>query len=166
MGLISEEDRAYLVERFEQEFKNEVQVDFFTRSDFATTENEDDDPLLAEETDDLKETCQVTAQLFEELIAISPKIAVNRLDVDSEAGKQAAVDAGIDPQMLPALRFKSAALAGQSFYFGMPVGYEFGTLIETLVDFSSGKATLGSATQKKIAAVDTPLNILVFVTPT
>jgi alkyl hydroperoxide reductase subunit AhpF len=48
----------------------------------------------------------------------------------------------------------------------MPTGFEFGTLIETISDFSRSTTELSATTQQKIKAIDTPLEILIFVTPT
>lgn len=162
MALISTEDQQYLSERFRQELEHEVKIELFIRSGLETGPEND----LPQDEADVAEACQVTQQLFEELTAISPKIVVERFEVNTPEGQAAAVKQGIDPAMLPAFRFHSQGLAGRSAYFGMPVGFEFGSLVETISDFSRGATELGEATKQKIKEINTPLNILLFVTPT
>ncbi len=167
MSLISAEDREYLVERYQKELTNPVTIEFFTRGDLANTTEAEGDDLFADETEsDESAAHTITQQLLQELTTISPKIILNRHEVDTPTGHAAAIAANINPQLTPALRFQSAALAGQSRYYGMPTGFEFGTLIETISDFSRGASELGEATRKKIAAITTPLEMLIFVTPT
>jgi alkyl hydroperoxide reductase subunit AhpF len=48
----------------------------------------------------------------------------------------------------------------------MPTGFEFGTLVETISDFSRSTSELSATTQQKIKAIETHLEILIFVTPT
>ena len=164
MGLISVEDRQYLVERFQQELENPVTIDFFTLSDSGSAKLEE----LPDEQEsaDQKESCQVSQQIFEELSEISSKILVNRHEVNTPAGREAAITANINLDRIPAFRYSSTALSGSASYYGMPAGFEFGTLIETISDFSRGVSELGEATKNKIAAIEIPLEILVFVTPT
>ncbi|MCB0056509.1 MAG: thioredoxin family protein [Caldilineaceae bacterium] len=50
--------------------------------------------------------------------------------------------------------------------FGIPSGYEFGTLIEDIRLVSSGNPELSDATLAELAKLSSPVNIQVFVTPT
>jgi alkyl hydroperoxide reductase subunit AhpF len=50
--------------------------------------------------------------------------------------------------------------------YGMPSGYEFGTLIDTILDVSHGDSGLGEATRAALQALERPVHIQVFSTPT
>jgi len=51
-------------------------------------------------------------------------------------------------------------------FYGIPSGYEFTTLVEDVIDVSQRKANLSAESLDKIAAVQVPIHIQVFVTPT
>jgi glutaredoxin-like protein len=50
--------------------------------------------------------------------------------------------------------------------FGIPAGFEFITLIETIEMISRGDSGLGALTREKLKAVNAPVHLQVFVTPT
>ena len=50
--------------------------------------------------------------------------------------------------------------------YGAPAGYEFGTLIEAILDVSRGESGLSEETRKSLAALEHPVHIQVFSTPT
>jgi alkyl hydroperoxide reductase subunit AhpF len=51
-------------------------------------------------------------------------------------------------------------------FYGVPAGYEFGTLVDAILDVSSGESGLSEPTRTALAAVATPVHIQVFSTPT
>ena len=51
-------------------------------------------------------------------------------------------------------------------FYGQPSGYEFGTLIQAILDVSTGDSALSAATRKALAELTRPLHIQVFSTPT
>jgi glutaredoxin-like protein len=51
-------------------------------------------------------------------------------------------------------------------FFGIPSGYEFSNLLADIIDVSSGKSDLAQELANKVAAVSSPVEIKVFVTPT
>lgn len=51
-------------------------------------------------------------------------------------------------------------------YFGIPSGYEFDALVESIVDVAQGQTNLTPATKTELAKVNKPVHIQVFVTPT
>ncbi len=51
-------------------------------------------------------------------------------------------------------------------FAGIFSGYEFGTMVEDILDLSLGKITLDAASKDKITSIDKPMHIMVFVTPT
>ena len=50
--------------------------------------------------------------------------------------------------------------------YGLPQGYEFGLLIDTILDVSSGASGLADETKAALAALEKPVHIQVFSTPT
>ncbi len=51
-------------------------------------------------------------------------------------------------------------------FYGMPTGYEFGSLVDAILDVSSGDSGLAPETRAALAALQTPLHLQVFSTPT
>ena len=51
-------------------------------------------------------------------------------------------------------------------FYGLPTGYEFGSLVQAIVDVSRGTALLSEETRAGLAALDRDLRLRVFSTPT
>jgi alkyl hydroperoxide reductase subunit AhpF len=51
-------------------------------------------------------------------------------------------------------------------FYGMPSGYAFGTLVDAILDVSSGDSGLSAPTRAALAKVDKPVHVQVFSTPT
>ncbi len=107
------------------------------------------------------EYCRETKQLLEEIVALSPKLALETYDLQQ------------DPQRASQLRIDKApaiaVLNGKDYgirYYGIPSGYEFGSLIEDILDVSKGDSGLKPETKAALAKVTQPLHLQVFVTPT
>ncbi len=50
-------------------------------------------------------------------------------------------------------------------FFGVPGGYEFAALLESLRDVASGDAALSAQVRQKLSGLRAPVHIQVFVTP-
>ncbi len=166
MPLIDEANRKYLTERFQEDLQKPVTLALFTRGKYLlereSPEEESNDYSISEE-----EACRTSLELIGELAEISAdKILLEIHDVDSAEGLAAAQASGVDSQMLPALAYKAEGLLGKSFYYGLPSGYEFGTLVDVVTSTSQGKSSLAKATIDKLTNLPGPLSIMVFVTPT
>jgi alkyl hydroperoxide reductase subunit AhpF len=98
---------------------------------------------------------------MEELTALSPKLKLEIVDFYSNA--QAVKEAGVE--RIPALILSASAAANVRFY-GIPLGYEFAALLETIVTLSRGVSPLSMETRKKLKQVKEAVHIQVFVTPT
>lgn len=141
MGLLKEKDRE------------------FVKKEFSTLKS---DVTLIVFTQELEcEYCKETRELVEELSALSDKIKLEVYDfaVDKEKIKEYEID------KIPAIVVKGARDYGIRFY-GIPAGYEFTTLMEDIIDVSSGESGLLNQTKEKIRTIDKPVHIQVFVTPT
>ncbi len=51
-------------------------------------------------------------------------------------------------------------------FYGLPSGYEFGTLVDAIVDVSSGDSALSEPTRQALATLGRPVHVQVFSTPT
>ena len=51
-------------------------------------------------------------------------------------------------------------------FYGAPAGYEFGSLIEAILDVSSGSSLLSEETKQALAALERDVRVRVFSTPT
>lgn len=160
MGLIGEGDRQHIQERFAKEMQDEVTLRFFSRGSFHQV-NGEETGLLVEE-----EACQVTYQLYQELAEIEPRFKLDFVDLDTPEGKAIATENGLDGAMLPVSIYQSTSMAGQSRFFGMPTGYEFGTLLENIIDLSSNKPGLSKGGLETVGKIEQDARIIVFVTPT
>jgi alkyl hydroperoxide reductase subunit AhpF len=70
---------------------------------------------------------------------------------------------GIDK--IPATVIRDGKDHGIRFY-GIPAGYEFSTILDTILDISKGDSRLKAESREKLAAITEPLQLEVFVTPT
>ena len=167
MALIGDEDRTYLEQRFAQDMQQDVEINFFSHSSYHTEEAATQfDPESEDESLATQEACRITYQIYEELSTLTPHLKVKFHDLDTDQGQQEAQEVGLDGTMLPASMYRSAQLAGQSRFFGIPSGYEFGTLIENIIDLSKGQTHFTEATRQALNGINQEANIIVFVTPT
>ena len=142
MALIQDEDRATLKELFDQSLVNNVKLVMFTQ-EFEC------------------QYCRETRQLVEELAGITDRITaeIYNFALDKEQAKTYGVD------KIPAIAIVGAKDYGVRFY-GIPAGYEFTGLVESIIAVSKGESGLSEATKKALAALNRPVHIQVFVTPT
>jgi glutaredoxin-like protein len=105
--------------------------------------------------------CKETRELVEEVAALSDKMSVEVYDFEKD--KALADSLGID-------KIPGVAVVGAKDYgirmFGIPSGYEFGSLIESIKLVSEGESGLSAETKKMVAKVTKPVKIQVFITPT
>ena len=107
--------------------------------------------------------CKETRELVEEVSALSDKISVEIRDfVKNEAE---AKKLGIDK--IPAIGVfgEEDKDYGIRFY-GIPAGYEFMSLLESIEIVSKGESGLSAAAKEKIKGLNKPVHLQVFVTPT
>jgi glutaredoxin-like protein len=110
------------------------------------------------------EICEDTRQLVEEVAFLSDgKIAAQLYDLTRDA--EVAGRFGV--QTAPAVVLLDADGRDLGIrFFGIPTGYEFATLIHDITMISRGDPELRPETIETLDALDRPVNIQVFVTPT
>ncbi len=105
--------------------------------------------------------CKETRELIEEVASLSDKLSIEVYDLLKDAA--IAESLGID-------KVPAVAVVGTKDYgirmFGIPSGYEFGSLIESIKLVSEGESHLAPETRKQVAKLTKPVKIQVFITPT
>ena len=187
MTVIAEKDRQTVRDLLARELVDEVELLLFTggRSPLAAPGGSQHDMPY--------ETSDETRELLEELVGLSDRLRLTTLDLSVDADLStrfnvtavptviirrrngspdldaAPASSGSDAAQAPlgdAPRDDPAELGTNVRFLGLPGGYEFSTLLADLVDVSKGQTGLSAETRAVVQAVDQPVHIQVFVTPT
>jgi alkyl hydroperoxide reductase subunit AhpF len=150
MALLSQEDAEFIRKHFDDHLTGDVAIDYFTQRESK---------LIVPGIECMY--CRETRELLEEVAALSPKVTVNVHDFVGEEAMASAASI----ERIPAFTIKGAA-KGSVRYFGIPSGYEFSSLIEDIVDVSTGTTDLAAPTLEALAGLKEQIHIQVFVTPT
>lgn len=105
--------------------------------------------------------CRDTRQLLEEISDLTDKIKVDIYDF--VADKDEVEKYGI--KRIPAIVAMDEKDRGIKFY-GIPSGYEFSSLLETIKMVSTGETGLTQETRDFLDSLDKDVHLQVFVTPT
>ena len=115
------------------------------------------------------ETCLQTRQILDELPSLSDRIVVDEVNFILEPER--AAQYGID--RVPAIALASAPdddaerLEDSRIRFlGIPAGYEFVSLVQAILIAGGRAPNLTEASRQHLAAVDRPIALKVFSTPT
>ena len=114
------------------------------------------------------ETCIQARQILDELPALSDRITID--EVNLVLDKDRAVQYGVDraPGVAIVARDENGKDRDSRIRFaGTPAGYEFVSLVQAVLLVGGGReSTLTEESRKKLAAVDQPMTLQVFTTPT
>ncbi len=143
MALIDEKSRKFLAERFSKELKGEVTI------------------LLFKGSADKCAYCNEAEEIAKELTEIDSKIKLTVYDIDKNAKE--AKFLGVDS--VPAMLFVGKKFYN-AYYFGLPSGYEFASLIDDIIDVSAGTTKLNDNIKEGLSKISKKAEIKVFVTPT
>ncbi len=147
VAILSNEDREYLVTLFGEKLVDDVTLHLYTQPVIVTADERD------------CELCEPTRELLEEVSALSDKLT---LEVHALSPKQRATEAGLSE--VPAIVLQGRN-QGVMRFIGIPSGYEFGTLVEDLLQLSTGHSHLKQHSLEVLEALREPIHIKVFVTP-
>jgi alkyl hydroperoxide reductase subunit AhpF len=142
MALINDEVAAQLKKEFER-LKNPVRLAVFSQA------------LADPDSEQVK-------RLVEELAALDSRITAESYNFVIDKEKVEALRI----QRTPAIAILGAEKDYGIRMYGLPSGYEFGTLVDAILDVSAGESGLGEATKKALAEVTRPIHVQVFSTPT
>lgn len=142
MPLIQEKDKEQIRKIFSDKMKNPVTVINFTQ-EFEC------------------DYCRQTRQLTEELASLSDKITTKSYDFMRDHAQ--ADELGVD-------KIPATVIIGERDYhvkyYGIPSGYEFMSLIDDIIDASQHASRLSEPIKQKLKAINKPVHIQVFITPT
>ncbi len=145
MALLQEADRKVLEEKF-ADLKNPVKLIVFTQEMEC-------------------QYCKETRQLAEEVAALSDSISLEVYDF--VANKDIADKYNVDK--IPATIIMAGGDDAKDYgirFYGIPSGYEFSSIIEDIMMVSEGESGLSAETKAWVAALESPVHMQVFVTPT
>ena len=108
------------------------------------------------------ETCLQARQILDELPRLSDKILIE--EVNFVLDKDKAAQYGID--RAPAIALASDEGDSRIRFLGAPAGYEFISLVQAVLLVGGRPSTLSDDHRARLAAVDAPLTMHVFTTPT
>ena len=144
MEFIKNEDKIEIKKLLYSKLTNDVNIIIFTSKDKSKCMY-----------------CKEAVALLKELSVLNSKLKVTEYDV-VENLKEAKF-MGIDK--VPAIILGGKTIYNL-YYFGIPTGYEFASLIEDIIDVSTGQTRLSDATKKALKKFNNPIDIKIFVTPT
>ena len=113
------------------------------------------------------DTCLQTRQILDELPVLSDKIAIEEINLvlDADKAKQYGIDRA--PAIAVVGQDGSGAERDSKIRFlGAPAGYEFISLVQAVLLVGGAGSNLSAGTLKRIAAIDKPVTMQVFTTPT
>lgn len=142
--MIDEKLRSELKNTFSRELNGDVKLWLFTSKD--------------------KERCPYcdhAIELIKELGSTDSRIKVFSYDI-AEHPSEAKV---LGIENVPAILLHGSKAHG-IYYYGMPTGYEFSSLVEDIIDVSKGRTSLAESTKSAIKSINEDVDIKVFVTPT
>ena len=101
-------------------------------------------------------------RLVEELAALDEKLTAEPRNfvLDQERVSELGIE------RTPAIAILGAEKDYGVRFYGAPAGYEFGSLVEAILDVSSGESGLAEATRTALAGLERDLRVRVFSTPT
>jgi len=148
--ILSEEDKQTLKEMFDKNLKNPVEITVY----------------LDEKNN--KETSDFARKIGELLMQINNKIKFEFLDaydpkVEEEMKNKNLLIDKYGNRRGPIFVFKKYP---GIIYYGLPSGEEFPIFLEDIIHVSNEHFDIDGATAKKLASINEPIDIYVFVTPT
>jgi len=142
MALIADDVAAQLKEEFAK-LQNPVRLAVFSQA-LADPESEQ------------------VRRLVEELGALDPRLTAESYNFVLDTEKVQ----GLRIARIPAIAILGAEKDYGIRMYGMPSGYEFGTLVDAILDVSRGDSGLSEETRAGLLALARPVHVQVFSTPT
>ncbi|MHB9033534.1 MAG: protein disulfide oxidoreductase [Anaerolineae bacterium] len=144
MALLSAKDKQFLQDHLASHLDKPVKLLFFTQTIAC-------------------QFCRETEAVLKEVAGLTDKITLQAFDFVKD--KKLAVKYGVDKIPATVILGDGDTDYGVRF-FGIPSGYEFTSLIDSIIDVSTGKTSLSEETLAALATLPEPVHIQVLVTPT
>ena len=150
MQILNDSDREFIINRFENELVDEVNLTLFSQSNLGGL------VVPGREC----ETCAPTEQLLKEVSETSDLINFKKLDIQNDAEEAERCGISRIPSFLV-----SKGEETNIRYLGIPAGTEFPVLMEALVNVSSGETKLTEETKDFLQTLTDEVLIKTLVTP-
>jgi len=149
MGILNEQVRQQLRDRFAETLKDPVELTLYTRPGTGRL-------ILPGGLGCA--TCDDARALAEDLADAAPELVkLNVIDVSVEASEVRDV-----PTLALGLPDEEARISWQ----GLPAGFEFATVVDAIERASSGDLGLAPETDQALERLAEPVEVMVFATPT
>ena len=149
MPILRPEDSDAVKQRFDTDLKKDVKLTHFTSPNTGIF-------VPGREC----QTCGPAQEIMEEVSTLSDKIELEL--VDYYADESRAEELGIE--RIPATVITSNGNTGARYY-GLPLGYEFSVLVDTIVNAGSNQSSLPTQTRRQLKHLKSDVHVQVFVTP-
>lgn len=182
MTTIAEKDRTTVRDLLAKELVEGVELLLFTRGR---------SPLYVPGPQD-GQTSDETRELLDELVGLSDKLHLTVHDIGADPSAATRFNVALAPTVIirqrkdetnrPHDRSEVSGASDASAtptpapgddtrdtgvrFVGLPGGYEFSALLADVVDVSKGQTSLSAESRAAVHAIDRPIHIQVFVTPT
>jgi glutaredoxin-like protein len=162
MTIIADKDRPTVQNLLAGELDEDVELLLFTRGRVNTFGPGRYDGQSSSET----------RELLEQLVGLSDRLHLTTYDLVDDEATATRYNVATAPTVIVTRRESATAWAGGEThagtnvrFVGLPGGYEFSTLIADIVDVSKGRTDLSADALEAVQAINTPIHIQVFVTP-
>jgi alkyl hydroperoxide reductase subunit AhpF len=145
--LLNEDISGHLEDIFSTQLNHNVQLIYFT----AKTECE---------------SCTEAKQLLEELSNLSDKISLITFDIDENSNIAQDYDIHLTPGLVLAGKNGNELIDYGIRFYGIPSGYEFSSLINSVIMVSKRDSGLKQEVRYELNELKQPVHLKVFVTPT
>ena len=155
MQILQEKEREAILRKLEVELKSDVTLTLFTQANIGGLF------IPGREC----RSCQPTQQLLEEVVELSPKLHLEV--VDYYANQADAQSRGVDkiPATIVAGDNPGVNHGDRVKYYGLPSGFEFAVLLDSLIAASVRRGPLQLETRRRLKQLREDVHIQVFVTP-
>ena len=147
MAVLDKSNLDSLTTKFESHLNSTVSLQLFTQTNSGL--------IIPNRTCD---TCITTQKILTEISNISNKINLEIIDFynNDNPSTELIID------RIPAIVIGQS---GRAIFYGMPSGYEFSTLINSIINSSLDSQNLNKDLIEKLEVIQNPIHIKVFVTP-
>jgi glutaredoxin-like protein len=142
MAKINNDEQKKIKNFFEEKMVGDVRILFFSDEDEC-------------------EYCDDTKEILTEVAGLDDRISLETYTLDDDK----AAEYGIDRAPATIFVDKDGNDLNVHFY-GIPSGYEFNTLIEDIIDISSGNPDLPEDVMEEVEKIEEDVLLQVFITPT
>ena len=147
MPVLNKANLDDLTDKFESQLNSPVSLRLFTQNNSEL--------IIAGRKCD---TCLTTEKILTEISSISDKLNLEIIDIYKTTDESSDLKVNRIPATI-------IGQTGRAIYYGIPSGYEFSTLVNSIINASRDCQNLSVDTIKNLTEIENLIKIKVFVTP-